>query len=103
MFVVFTTPGTNSACIECGDDLQGAAASMGQCSMSIPKTRFAQARPTHARARRVRVGLIGAGMAGGRRRAGNDGSTRLRVRGEHAVEADQMPARAGNDGGQRLA
>ena len=50
-----------------------------------------------------RVVMINGEIAGWLRRAGNDGSARLGVRGEHSVEADQMQARAGNECGQRLA
>ncbi len=94
-------PGDHRRVNDCGDDLQGAAAAWAVFDVDIEDT-LEQARPTHARGRMVRVGIIGGGIACLLRWTGNDCSTRLGVRDEYTVEADQMQARAGNERGQSL-
>ncbi len=72
-----------------GDDLQGAAAVWAVFDVNIENA-LEQARPTQARGRMVRVGMIGGGIACLLRWAGNDGRTQPGVRGEYVVQADQM-------------
>ena len=73
----------------------------GQRSMSMIENALEQARTTHARRRRVRVGMIGqVGLV--LRSCRNDLGTQSGVWGKHAVEADQMQARTPNECGESL-
>ena len=51
---------------------------------------FEQSGPTHARRRTLRLRVIACGLGSLLYRTGNDFTAQLRVRREHAMEADEM-------------
>jgi hypothetical protein len=81
-----------------GDDLQLAPAVRAMRDVDVEDA-LEQARPTHARGSlRRRLG----GFTGFLERSRHDRGTQSGVRGEHAVEADQVQARARYQRGQAL-
>ena len=60
---------------------------LGQCSMSMSKTRLSSLVPTYARRRTLRFRVIAYGLGCRLRWSGNDFTTQLRVGRQHTMEA----------------